>query len=191
MKNALVLLFASVAACGRQSVIASAPGALPSPGPVPTTSAADAGRATATINDITNTRIGSASFADTPAGLLVSITVTGLGIGAHGAHLHTIGSCVRPTFASAGAHFNPSGKQHGFRNPAGHHAGDMPNIISPPAGNHTVQFLLAGVKLTGRGALLDEDGASIVIHSSEDDHRTDPAGNSAARYGCGVITLVK
>ncbi|MEO5568823.1 MAG: superoxide dismutase family protein, partial [Gemmatimonadaceae bacterium] len=147
--------------------------------------------ATATINDITNTIIGSASFADTPAGLLVSITVTGLGIGAHGAHLHTIGSCVRPTFASAGAHFNPSGKQHGFRNPAGHHAGDMPNIISPPAGNHTAQFLLAGVKLTGRGALLDDDGASIVIHSSEDDHRADPAGNSAGRYGCGVITLVK
>ncbi len=143
------------------------------------------------MNDGTNTKIGSAAFADTPAGLLVSITVTGLGIGSHGAHLHTTGSCVTPTFASAGAHFNPSGRQHGFRNPAGHHAGDMPNIVSPPAGTHSVQFLVDGVKLTGRGGLLYDDGASIVIHSSADDHLTDPSGNSAARYACGVITLVK
>lgn len=186
MKKTLVVLVASLAACARPSVGTPAPTASPSPG-----SAGVAASATATINDGTGSRVGSASFADTPAGLLVSITVNGLGIGGHGAHLHAIGSCVRPAFASAGPHFNPSGKQHGFRNPAGHHAGDMPNIVSPPAGNHTVQFLLPVVRLTGRDGLLDEDGASIVIHSSEDDHRTDPAGNSAARYGCGVITLVK
>lgn len=186
-----VLILAIVAACSRQAVVTTSAPPTPAPGPAPATSAADVVRATATMNDGTNTRIGSATFADTPAGLLVSITVTGLGIGAHGAHLHTIGSCVTPTFASAGGHFNPSGKQHGFRNPAGHHAGDMPNIVSPPAGTHMVQFLLDGVRLMGRGGLLDDDGASIVVHSSEDDHRTEPAGNSAARYACGVITLVK
>ncbi|MEO5567971.1 MAG: hypothetical protein ABIR92_05740, partial [Gemmatimonadaceae bacterium] len=89
MTKTLAVLFASLAACGRQSVVTPAPGASSSPGPGPTTSAADAVQATATINDITNTRVGTASFADTPAGLLVSITVTGLGIGSHGAHLHT------------------------------------------------------------------------------------------------------
>jgi Cu/Zn superoxide dismutase len=28
-----------------------------------------------------------------------------------------------------------------------------------------------------------------VIHSVEDDHFTDPAGNSGGRLSCGVITL--
>jgi Cu-Zn family superoxide dismutase len=146
-------------------------------------------RASATINDVANTTIGNATFADTPAGLLVSISISGLGIGPHGVHLHAIGSCVTPGFASAGPHFNPSNRQHGFLNPAGHHAGDMPNIISPPAGVHRVQFLLEGVKLTGRGGLMDADGASIVIHGAEDDLASDPAGNSGGRIACGVIRL--
>jgi Cu-Zn family superoxide dismutase len=146
-------------------------------------------RASATINDVANTTIGNVTFADTPAGLLVSISISGLGIGPHGVHLHAIGSCVTPGFASAGPHFNPSNRQHGFLNPAGHHAGDMPNIISPPAGVHRVQFLLEGVKLTGRGGLMDADGASIVIHGAEDDLASDPAGNSGGRIACGVIRL--
>ena len=65
----------------------------------------------------------------------------------------------------------------------------MPNIISPPAGVHRVQFLLEGVKLTGRGGLMDGDGASIVIHGAEDDLTSDPAGNSGGRIACGVIRL--
>src|SRR6185295_9109852 len=127
-------------------------------------------RATATINDVANTTIGTATFSDTPAGLLVSISVSGLGIGPHGVHLHAIGSCVTPGFASAGPHFNPEGKQHGFLNRAGYHAGDMPNIVSPPAGVHRVEVIVEGVKLTGRGGLIDGDGAAIVVHGSADDH---------------------
>ena len=147
-------------------------------------------RASATINDVANTTIGTATFADTPAGVLVSISVSGLGIGPHGVHLHAIGQCTTPGFTSAGPHFNPGDKAHGFLNPGGHHAGDLPNIISPPAGVHRVQFLVEGLKLSGRGGLLDGDGASIVIHGSEDDYATDPAGNSGGRIACGVIKLV-
>jgi Cu-Zn family superoxide dismutase len=36
---------------------------------------------------------------------------------------------------------------------------------------------------------MDDDGASIVIHTGEDDHLTDPAGNSGGRFACGVIRL--
>lgn len=178
-------------ACGRQAVVTgTTPPPSPAANPAPLPSSLDV-RATAIINDVANTKIGNATFTDTPAGLLVTITATGLGIGAHGVHLHTVGACQTPSFASAGAHFNPSDRQHGFRNKAGHHAGDMPNLISPPAGAYSAQFVLDGVKLTGRGGLLDDDGASIVIHSAEDDHVTDPSGNSGGRFACGVITPVR
>jgi superoxide dismutase, Cu-Zn family len=192
MKSLLTFMAigAALAACARQPVATTSAPQPPSAGPTPPPASLDV-RATATINDASNTRIGSATFTDTPAGLLVTITVTGLGIGAHGTHLHTVGKCDTPAFASAGGHFNPSGRQHGFRNKAGHHAGDMPNIVSPPAGAHTVQFMIDGVALSGRDGLLDGDGASIVIHSAEDDHQTDPAGNSGGRMACGVITMAR
>lgn len=177
-------------ACARQAVVTSAPPSSQPPvaGPTPPPARLDV-RALATINDVANTTIGSASFSDTPAGLLVTINVTGLGIGPHGVHLHSVGSCVAPTFVSAGDHFNPSDRHHGFRNSGGHHAGDMPNLLSPPAGTYRVQFLLDDVRLTGRGGLVDGDGASIVIHGAEDDLITDPAGNSGGRLACGVIRL--
>ena len=181
----------ALAGCTRQAVVGSGP---PPVGPPAQTTTpppiAIKVRATATINDVANTTIGTATFADTPAGLLVTIGVSGLGIGPHGAHLHAIGSCVTPGFTSAGAHFNPSDRQHGFLNPAGHHAGDLPNIMMPPAGVHRVQFIVDGVKLTGRGGLIDDDGAAIVIHGGEDDHASHPAGNSGGRIACGVIRLI-
>jgi Cu-Zn family superoxide dismutase len=190
MKRSGFLLLALLAGCARQAAVSSPQTAPPVGGPTPPPSALPlAVRATATINDIANTTIGNATFSDTPAGLLVAISVTGLGIGPHGAHLHAVGSCVTPLFTSAGPHFNPGNRQHGFRNPAGYHAGDLPNIISPAAGAHRVQFLVENVKLTGRGGLIDDDGASIVIHTADDDHLSDPAGNSGGRYACGVITL--
>ena len=185
--QSLFLLAIAASACARQAVVTSAP-PVQAPAPATTTPAVKVDvRASATINDVANTTIGTATFADTPAGLLVSISISGLGIGPHGVHLHAIGSCVTPAFASAGPHFNPENRKHGFLNPDGHHAGDMPNIVSPPSGVHKVELLVEGVKLTGRGGLLDDDGASIVVHGSADDHSTDPSGNSGGRIACGVI----
>ena len=184
---ALAIAFA--VGCGG-GVVASSPASSPPQGPVPSLPATIAVQATAALVDLGNTRIGTVSFADTPAGLLVIGSVSGLGIGVHGLHLHTVGACD-PPFASAGGHFNPTGVKHGFRNPAGHHAGDMPNIVTPPSGTHGFQFIVDGVKLTGKAGLLDADGAAIVIHSSADDYLADPSGNSGGRMACGVITLVK
>lgn len=183
-----VMTITALAACAPPATVSSVPIQPPAQGPSPVPSRIEV-RATAAINDVANTTIGNATFVDTRAGLLITIVVSGLGIGPHGAHLHAVGSCVTPTFVSAGAHFNPSNRQHGFRNTGGYHAGDLPNIISPPAGTHRVQFVVEGVKLTGRGGLIDDDGASIVIHTGEDDHLSDPAGNSGGRFACGVIKL--
>ena len=163
---------------------------VPPPGPVAGPPSIIAMQATASIIDLAGNPIGTAGFADTRDGLLIRGAVSGLGKGTHGVHLHAVGSCA-PPFSSAGPHFNPTGAQHGYKNPSGHHAGDLPNIVTPPAGTYPFQFVVDGVKLTGKGGLLDADGASIVFHSSADDFLTDPSGNSGARLACGVITLAK
>ena len=188
MKSATLpfLAFAMIG-CARQAVVTSAPTVQPPAQPAAAPATKIDVRASATINDGANTTIGNATFADTPAGLLVSLSVSGLGIGPHGVHLHAVGSCVTPGFTSAGAHFNPDSKKHGFLNPDGHHAGDMPNIVSPPSGVHRVEFIVEGVKINGRGGLMDDDGAAIVIHGAGDDYSTDPSGNSGGRIACGVI----
>lgn len=174
-----VAIALGVGACGRTPVASS-------PAPAP----AVAVQARAAIIDLGGTPIGSVSFADTPAGLLIIGSVSGLGIGVHGVHLHAVGRC-EPPFATAGPHFNPQGRKHGFRNPAGHHAGDLPNVVTPPAGPYGFQFVAAGVRLTGTDGLLGFDGASIVFHSGADDYLTDPAGASGGRLACGVISLTK
>ena len=82
--------------------------------------------------------------------------------GEHGIHLHTVGKCDGPDFASAGGHFNPTSKQHGQHNPAGAHAGDLPNLaIGPttqtPQGYRYVATA-AGVTLSpGQTSLFDAD----------------------------------
>jgi len=43
-------------------------------------------------------------------------------------HIHETGECEAPTFESAGGHYNPIDKQHGWGNPEGHHAGDFANV---------------------------------------------------------------
>jgi superoxide dismutase, Cu-Zn family len=186
MRRASTVVIAfCIAACGRSAVVSS-PVAVPAPAlPAPIRV-----QATATVIDLGGTTIGHVSFADTPAGLLVIGSVSGLGIGAHGTHLHAVGRC-EPPFASAGPHFNPGGAKHGFRNPAGYHAGDMPNVVTPPAGTYGFQFVVTGMKLTGKDGLVDPDGASIVFHSGADDYLTDPSGGSGGRLACGVITLTK
>jgi Cu-Zn family superoxide dismutase len=128
--------------------------------------------------------IGVVNFVDSPAGLLIFGTISGLGIGSHGVHLHQIGRC-EPPFTTTGGHFNPRNRQHGFRNPQGSHAGDLPNVITPGAGSHSFEMLAAGLSVS---ALLDSDGASIVFHAASDDHVTNPDGDTGARIGCGVIT---
>jgi Cu-Zn family superoxide dismutase len=141
----------------------------------------------ATIRDAAGMAVGTASLSQTQSGVLVSASLTGIGSGTHGMHVHEVGRCDAPAFTTAGSHFNPERKQHGYRNPSGAHAGDLPNVSPPPSGSLTFDVLLPNASLSGRNALLDGDGASIVIHASADDYQTDPSGNSGARIACGVI----
>lgn len=142
--------------------------------------------ATANLVDRNGRNVGTATLTSTSQGVLLSASFTGLGPGTHGIHVHETGLCT-PNFDAAGAHFNPGNRQHGFRNPAGAHAGDMPNIHVSPSGALTTEFLLPGVQLAGARAILDENGAAVVVHANADDYTTDPAGNSGERVACGVL----
>jgi Cu-Zn family superoxide dismutase len=142
----------------------------------------------ATLRDVAGARVGTITLTESYAGVIVAGTITGLGLGAHAIHIHEFGMCHAP-FTTAGAHFNPGGKHHGFLNPDGPHLGDLPNIDTPASGRLHFEFLLAGATIRGSNAILDSDGAAIVIHGSRDNYRTDPAGDSGSRIACGVIML--
>ena len=131
--------------------------------------------------------IGSIRAWQTSGGVTFRIDARGLPHGIHGIHVHPIGRCDPPDFATAGTHWNPTGREHGINNPKGPHAGDMPNVTV--AANGVLQEVVTLPHAT-MAQLLDADGASIMIHADADDYVTQPAGNSGAKIACAVIRPV-
>jgi Cu-Zn family superoxide dismutase len=131
--------------------------------------------------------LGKVTLRDTADGVLLQAALEGLPAGEHAFHVHAVGKC-EPPFKTAQGHFNPTGKQHGYLNPNGHHAGDMPDIHVPDSGNLSVEVFLPNVSVDkGDRRLLDGDGAALMIHAGPDDYKSDPAGNAGDRIACGVI----
>jgi superoxide dismutase, Cu-Zn family len=134
--------------------------------------------------------VGGARLEETANGVLISIRVTGLQANQeHGFHIHENGQCDAPDFQSAGGHFAPHGRQHGFENPQGPHAGDLPNLRAGQDGVADTSFVAPNVRLTAAVSegLLRPGGTALVVHARPDDYRTDPSGESGARIACGVI----
>lgn len=140
--------------------------------------------AVAPLIDPAGRPVGRATVREVTGGLRVTLDARGLPAGPHGAHLHTVGVCDAPAFAGAGPHWNPLGTKHGSMNPQGPHAGDLPNVIVGKDGRGTLAATLAGATFD---ALLDADGAAMMVHAAADDLQTDPSGNSGARIACGVF----
>jgi superoxide dismutase, Cu-Zn family len=148
-------------------------------------------RANALIYNVNGALIGTAQLWQDPSGVVnIDIASLALPAGTHGIHFHEVGKCEggATAFSTAGAHYNPLGKQHGLQNPNGPHAGDAPNIVVPAGGLAKVAFSTDRVTLTpGTVTLFDTDGSSIVVHANADDQISQPAGNSGARIACGVV----
>ncbi|MFM5915927.1 MAG: superoxide dismutase family protein [Novosphingobium sp.] len=119
--------------------------------------------------------------------LTVNVAAFGLPAGMHGMHLHAVGSCSGPDFASAGSHLNPHGMQHGTANPQGSHLGDLPNLSIDSHGAGAASARLNDDRAAGETAIFDGDGTALVIHAQPDDSKTDPSGNSGARIACAVL----
>ncbi len=131
--------------------------------------------------------IGTVRAWQTAGGVTFRINARGLSHGVHGVHVHAVGRCEPPDFASAGPHWNPTGKKHGMNNPAGPHSGDLPNVVVAANGVLGATLVLSAASMS---SLIDADGAALVIHAAADDNVTDPSGNSGARIACAVLQPV-
>ena len=132
--------------------------------------------------------MGDARVSQEPEGTRVIVDMKGLPAGTYAVHLHSTGKCEGPEFTSAGGHFNPAMKQHGMMNPAGSHAGDLPNIVVADDRRGRLDAVKAGLRMAdGDTPLIDIDGAAVVVHAAPDDYKTDPAGNAGTRIACGVL----
>lgn len=129
--------------------------------------------------------LGTVSAWQTAGAVGLRIQASGLPHGLHGIHVHAVGRCVPPDFASAGDHWNPTVRKHGLNSPQGPHGGDLPNIAVAANGVVNESLVLSGASLA---ALADADGSALVIHAAADDHVTDPSGNSGGQIACAVIS---
>jgi Cu-Zn family superoxide dismutase len=145
-------------------------------------------RARADLKDKDGRSVGMASFHDTGNGVRVRLEVKGLSAGLHAVHIHAVGKCEAPAFTSAGGHFNPGQRKHGYKSQDGTHAGDLPNMLVAKDGSGRFEALTDAITLrSGANSVFDADGSALVVHAGIDDHVTDPTGNAGDRAACGVI----
>jgi Cu-Zn family superoxide dismutase len=133
-------------------------------------------------------RIGTAYLTQDSLGVRIRTRISELPPGEHGFHIHSRGACDPPEFKSAGPHYQPENRSHGFLDPQGPHAGDLPMLHVNAQGNvNDYDFTTAFVQLS-RESLLNPEGTALIIHAQPDNYLT--GGSSGDRIACGVISPV-
>lgn len=170
---------------------------------VPATASAEIPAATATLNNVEGSQLGTVTFSESEAGTEVRIDVDGLESGFYGFHLHSVGLCEADSaapdapettgaFLSAGGHLGVGDAEHGA------HAGDLPSLYITETGQGTLQMITDGFTTE---ELLGGDGSAVMIHSGPDnfgniperyapegpDQSTLNTGDAGARQACGVV----
>lgn len=124
-------------------------------------------RAAAMLRDATGAPVGRATVSEVAGGLRITVDGHGLPPGLHGAHLHRVGACDVPGFASAGEQQR-----------------DLPDLLVGRDGRGTLGVVIEGATMP---ALLDADGASLVVQAEAGDPMRAATGS---RIACGVFAPV-
>ena len=124
----------------------------------------------------------------TPAGLLLRLSLIDVPTGEHAFHIHAVGKYARQALNSAGGHFNPANAPHGMMWGSGtrrRHA----DLHVPASGALDLEVLNASITLDKDkpNSVFHAGGTAIVIHAGKDNYTSDPAGNAGGRIICGVI----
>jgi superoxide dismutase, Cu-Zn family len=188
---AIATLSLALAGCGTEQPASDQPTANSQTAETQTAgniSAAAEGTATAALRTASGEARGQATVTQAGDGIGVRVEAMNMAPGTYAAHIHTTGRCDPPAFESAGGHWNPTNQQHGRENPQGPHKGDLPNMTIAADGRGSVEFTIPGASVSGgEAAMLDTDGAAMMIHEKADDYRTDPSGDAGARIACGTF----
>ncbi len=145
--------------------------------------------AVATMQGPDGEELGTVEFTTTPSGTLhVVWQLEGIPEGVHGVHVHETGDCSAPDFSSAGGHLSGSA-MHGVMVEGGPHPGDFPNAHVGADGVLAVEYFndLLSLDGDGDGAMMDADGAGVIVHSDPDDYTSQPSGAAGSRIACGVV----
>lgn len=145
--------------------------------------------ASASFIDVSGKTIGRATLTQTPGGVLIDIDLAGVAPGEHGFHIHAVGRCdAADGFKSAGDHFAPRSRQHGYHVAGGPHGGDMPSQFAAADGRLRAHVVNPGVTLgAGVASVFDGNGSALVLHAKPDDYRSQPSGDAGDRIACAVI----
>ena len=100
-----------------------------------------------------------------------------------GFHIHQFGACGNRGM-DAGGHLNPRGHAHGGADQNERHLGDLGNLKADAKGKAVYEGMIEGKMhiLAGR---------SVIVHSQEDDLKSQPTGGAGSRVACGLLGVVK
>ena len=141
--------------------------------------------------DGTGKMIGHVTVAESPSGLVFTPSLASLPPGAHGFHVHEMGTCganekdgKKVAAGAAGGHFDPAGAKH-HAGPSGDgHLGDLPPLVV--ADNGRASTAVTAPRLT---KLSEVKGKALMIHAGGDNFsdQPKPLGGGGERIACGVI----
>ncbi|HEY2615313.1 MAG TPA: superoxide dismutase family protein [Chthoniobacterales bacterium] len=131
---------------------------------------------------------GTITFTKSGDTVQVVADVAGLTPGKHGFHIHEFGDCSAADASSAGGHFNPTHKQHGAPDAPEHHVGDLGNVEADSGGKAHLELKDNSLQLTGENSIV---GHAVILHTKDDDLKSQPVGNAGGRVACGVIGVAK